>query len=325
MSEFMTRLLSSFEDPVGLERPEWRDIARYQLYYDHDVAAANGVEGVFVRCGISYGYHDPFFKTNYKGAKGKMYRSSYHVLYPSQSVVKQADQVWYDEHPVLDVIPRCIDLELSNDLYWKKIGDAAWDMSELVYSRDGVRPIFYSRYKLIESWLRHWTPEMLNVHYYILAQYRYARWIEHAGPPTIPKYVFGGNQPVGTEMFHRNRILLHQTADKKAPYPGECPTPGAGKSVDRDRWELGNKEEMHKFIAEAWGEGTTPPPIPTPSDEVKVTTAALNVRGGPSTSFTIKGSLRYGMVLTVKERDGVWIKVGELKDSWVHGGYTEEV
>ena len=325
VNEILGTLTSPLEDLVGLDRPLMRDIARYQLYYDHDVGAANGVLGLFVRCGISYGYHDPFFKTNYNGAEGKMYRTSYHVLYPSQSVVKQADQVWYDEHPVLDVMPRCMDLELSNDEYWKKIGDVAWDMSELVYARDGHRPIIYSRYKLIENWLRHWTPEMLNAHYYILAQYRYARWIEHAGPPTIPKYVLGGNQEVGKEMFNRNRILLHQTADKKAPFPGEVPTPYAGKSVDWDRWELGNEEEMHQWIKTAWGEGSAPPPPPPPGDIVEVTTAALNVRGGPSTTYAVKGSLKNGMVLTVAERAGAWIKIGELKDSWVHGDYTEDI
>jgi hypothetical protein len=217
-----------------------------------------------------------------------------------------------------------MDAELSNDEYWEKIGDQMWDMSELVLSRDGLRPIIYSRYKLLELWLRHWTPEMLNAHYYILAQYRFARWIEHAGPPTIPKYVFGGYRPVGTEMFRRNRIFLHQTADKKAPYPGECPTPGAGKSIDRDRFELGNTVEMHKFISEAWGSGNMPEPRPR-SDTVKVTATGLNVRGGPGTQHPVKGQFKYGMVLTVKEKDGVWIKVGELKDSWVHGGYTEEV
>jgi hypothetical protein len=325
MSEFMTRLLSSFEDPTGLERPEMRDSSRYQYYYDHDVGAAHGVEGLFVRCGISYGYHDPFFKVNYGGAKGKMYRSSYHVLYPTQSIVKQADQVWYDEHPVLDILPRCMDAELQHDATDLEVGDAMWEMSELVLSRDGHRPLIYSRYKLLERWCRNWTPEMLNAHYYVLAQYRWARWIEHAGPPTIPKYPYNGYLPVGTEMFKRSRIVLHQTADKKAPYPGETPTPGAAKSIDRLRWELGTTYDMHKFIDFTWGEGTTPLPPPAPSDEVKVNTTALNVRGGPGIEHSIKGSFKYGMVLTVQERDGSWIKVGELKDSWIHGGYVEEL
>ena len=152
MSELLTRLFSPFEDPTGLERPLIRDIARYQLEYGVDVGVLNGVLVLIVRCGISYGYHDSWFKTNYNAAKGKMYRTSYHVLYPTQSVVKQADQVWYDEQPVLDVIPRCMDAELQGDASDKQVGDAMWDMSELVLSRDGHRPIIYSRYKLIEKW-----------------------------------------------------------------------------------------------------------------------------------------------------------------------------
>ncbi len=323
MSEILTRLFSPFEDPTGLERPLIRDIARYQLEYDVDVGVINGVLVLIVRCGISYGYHDSWFKTNYKAAKGKMYRTSYHVLYPTQSVVKQADQVWYDEQPVLDVLPRVMDAELQGTASDKQVGDKMWEMSNLVLSRDGHRPIIYSRYKLIEKWCKHWTPEMLNAHFWILAQYRYARWIEHAGPPTLPKYPYNGYLP-GSWMIAPSQVFAHQTADKKAPFLGEVP-PNAGKSIDWDRFELGNTADLHRFIVETWGEGTTPPPPPTPSDTVKVNTTALNVRGGPGTEHNVKGQFKFGMVLTVQERDGVWLKVGELRDSWVHGGYVEEV
>jgi hypothetical protein len=326
MSQFMTNLLANFKNPAGLDRPLMRDIARYQLYYNHDVARANGVEGLFVRCGISWGYHDPFFKVNYGGAKGKMYRSSYHVIYPDQNVVKQADQVWYDEHPVLDVMPRCMDLELSNDVYWAQIGDQAWDMSQLVFNRDGVRPIIYSRYKLIELWLRHWTPEMLNAHYWVLAQYRYVRSIEHAGPPTLPKYVVGGYGETGSNMIHRDQVLLHQTADKKEPFPGEVPTSGAGKSVDYDRWELGDTLDMHKFIAETWGEGSAPPDPPSTGDKVvTVTASTLNMRAGPGTTNMVVGSLKNGMKVTVVDVSGAWFKIGEVQNAWIHSGYVEDV
>ncbi len=264
----MANLLSIFEDLTGLERPLWRDAARYQMYYNHAIAALNGVMGIFARAGISWGYHDPFFRHIYDGAKGLMYRSSYHVLYPSQDVVQQADKVWYVEQPEIDIIPRAIDLELSNDQYWERIGDQAWNMSELVLSRDGARPIIYSRYKLIEKWLRKWTPEMMDEHYWFLAQYRYVRSIEHAGPPTLPKYIFGGAGALGADMITRDHVILHQTADKKAPFPGEVPTPYAGKSADWDRWELGTKEEMHAFIKNTWGEGNVLPPPPDPELEL---------------------------------------------------------
>jgi hypothetical protein len=321
INEFLTNVLSGFENPVGTDRPLIRDIARYQLEYNYDVGVANGVEVMIVRCGISYGYHDPFFKLNYNAARGRMYRTSYHVLYPTQPVVKQADQVWYDEQPELDILPRVMDAELQGSATDKQVGDQMWAMSELVFSRDGVRPIIYSRYKLIEKWCKHWTPEMLNKHYWILAQYRYVRYIEHAGPPTLPVYPYNGMYP-GNPMIARNKVFAHQTADKKAPFIGEVP-PGAGKSIDYDRFELGNTANLHTFIAETWGEGSAPPPPPPPSvwpRAVKVAARrGVNVRTHPDAGSIDIGTLKQGTDVMVVEQQGDWLK---LKEGWIHGDYV---
>ena len=303
-------------DPTGTDRPLWRDVSRYQMYWDHAVAVLNGVLGVFVRAGISWGYHDPFFRYLYGGAAGKMYRSTYHVLFPTQSVVKQADKVWYVQQPKIEKIPRCIDLEVFGDASDAQVADSTWEMSELVFSRDGVRPIIYSRYKLIEKGLHDWTPEMLNKHYWILAQYRFARWLEHKGPPTLPKY------PNGTYMINRSNVILHQTADKKKPFPGEVPTPYAGKSIDYDRWEIGNEIEMHKWIDDTWGNGSTPPPPPPLGiKEVKVTASALNIRKESNAASKDIGTLVGGSVVPVDSEDGDWL---QLHPAWIHGDYVKE-
>ena len=329
LNEILTRLGQSFEDPIGVARPLWRDYSRYQLYVDYDVAKAKGILGVYCRAGISWGYIDPFYNYNWEGAgRVGMYRSSYHVLYPSQSIVAQADKVWYKAQPEIEVIPRVIDLEVHGNQSWSRIGDATWAMSELVKSRDGVRPLIYSRSNLIESWLMHWTPAMLAEHFFILAQYRYYRWIEHRGPPTLPKYKHVGSAgPLGTEMVKREQVVMQQTADKKAPFSGELPTRGASKSVDWDRWELGNEEEMHQWIATAWGDGTTSPPDETvpPVDiqeRVKVTAVPhLNIREKPTSSSTDLGELITGSVVPVVESEGPWKKI----TGWIHGDYTKIV
>lgn len=324
LNQILSDLAARFEDPIGLARPLWRDYSRYQLYVDYDVAKAQGVLGVYCRAGISWGYIDPFFHYHWENSgRVGMYRSSYHVLWPSQSIVAQADKVWYKAQPELKVIPRVIDLEVHNNQSWQRIGDATWAMSELVKSRDGVRPIIYSRYGLIQNWLRGWTPDMLNEHFFILAQYRWYRWIEHKGPPTLPKYKhIGSKGPIGSLMVNRHQVLMQQTADKKAPFPGELPTVGASKSVDWDRWEIGNETEMHQYISAAWG-GTIPepppPPPPTPVYErVKVTASVLNVREKPEASSTDLGELIKNSVVPVEEHSGPWKKI----TGWIHGDYT---
>lgn len=238
--------LSSFEDPEGLLRPLWRDYSRWQGKIAFDIAAANGVLGYAARSTISWGYQDPWFPRNW--AEGKplgMYRTSYHVLYPGESVIAQADN-WYKVHPEIDLIPRVIDFELGHDIPYPKIAEALWNLSNVVLARDGVRPIIYTRYLLVNSWLASWSTEMLNEHYWWFAQFLWDRTREHPGEPTLP------------ERVTEDRVILHQTADKKVGFSGEVES----GSVDWDRWEIGNASEMHEWIDGVWGDGVVDPPDP---------------------------------------------------------------
>lgn len=241
---------STFEDPIGTARPLWRDYSRWNGQVDFSIAAANGVKGYAARSGISWGYQDPWFPRNWsEGAINGLYRTSYHVIYPSESSLRQADN-WYKIHPEIEIIPRVIDLELDCDQSPSRIADATWELSSIVLSRDGVRPIIYSRYLLINDWLATWTTSMLNAHYWWLAQYPWLRTYEHPGPPTLP------------DRLSRDRVVLHQTCDKKPPFPGEV----ENLSADWDRWEIGNEQEMHMWIGQEWA-GTEPPPEPDPEPE----------------------------------------------------------
>lgn len=304
-------LLAGFEDPVGTNRPLWRDYSRYQLLVNASVARINGVLGAAFRSGISWGYTDPFFYSNYTsfGEQG-LYRTSYHVTYPDQPVVAQVDN-WYRIHKEVDVIPRVIDLELQRGMPFQAIANHTWAISELVFSRDGKRPIIYSRKYLIDRWLApFWSVQMMNEHFWWVAQYLYTRWIEHPGPPTLPNKVL------------RENVILHQTADKKPGFPGEQ---YGSASVDWDRWEIGNTAEMHAWIAENWGSPV--PPLPPVYPWIgEVTAYALNVRDLPGVEGNILYQLRKGDRVEVwREEPNHWLLIDQNEHRYVNGTYIKRV
>jgi hypothetical protein len=244
MSHLLYDLLSIFENPSGLKRPLARDISSNQGKYNMDVAKANGVLLITMRAAIGWSYQDKFFPGYWEDAEG-IYRNSYHIIHPDLDVIRQADN-WYRVNPEIEVIPRTIDLEINKlNLPATQVADTVWKMSEIVKSRDGVRPIIYSRYLLINLWLASWTSEMLNDHYWWLAQYLWDRRREHPGPPTLP------------DRVRKDRVILHQTADKKPGFYGEAES----AAVDYDRWELGSAVDMVAFIEEVWGGHAPPPPV----------------------------------------------------------------
>lgn len=287
------KILSPLEDPVGTDRPLWRDYSYWQGVVDMAVAAANGVYGMFSRAGIGSTYTDPTFLANYASAAAHgIRRSSYHVLNPTQPVSAQAD-LWYAAHAAIDGIPRAIDLESSYGAQPVQIADVAWEMSEIVLVRDGYRPIIYSRYGLVNSWLSpFWTPDMLNQHFFWLAQYLYDRTREHAGPPTLPANV------------NRERVVLHQAADKKADFPGEC---SGSVVVDYDRWEIGDAAGMVSWIAANWA---AVPPVEGKT-QFYVLQEGLFVRTGPGTTYPVVRSLHAGDLVDILEigGDDAWAEI----------------
>ena len=225
--------------------PLWRDYSRHQGQIDFEVVKQNNIYAMIARAGVSWGYQDAWFPANWAGAQQiGIYRTSYHVIWTDQPIVAQADN-WYKVHDERDILPRVIDLEVERGDTNEEKANAVLAMSDLVLKRDGVRPIIYSRYALINEWLASWSQELKHEHYYHLAQYLNDPKKEHAGPPTLPKGV------------NKGRVLLHQTADKLPGFPGEAQS----AAVDYNRWQLGDKVQMHKFIADNWG-GILPEPEP---------------------------------------------------------------
>lgn len=219
---------------VVTQKPLWRDISSWQKNWNAIVSRANGVCGVFIRASAGLSA-DTYFSVNYALACiSGMFRTSYHAIYPNLDLTKQLD-LWYKLHPEIEGIPRMLDVEVQNGVEPLRIGQIVFDACEKIYSRDGVRPILYSRANLIDLWFQSWSTEDLNIYYYNLAQYQ-KTGAEHPGPVTLPKRV------------NRNQILWHQTSDHKIDFPGEVDS----MSVDWDRWELGDHTQMYLWIKQNW-------------------------------------------------------------------------
>lgn len=240
--------LANFENPVGLDRPLWRDYSRYDLDVNLTIAQLNGVSGAAFRYAMGWGGTDDTFSGRWSqaGDLDNFYRTGYSVLYPSLDVELQCDH-WFDLMPDIDVIPRVLDAELQDGQSDAKVGEAIWKACEIIKAKDGIYPIIYSRYLLLDKWLRYWSQDDINSKWYWGARYLFDRTREHPGPP------FGKMNYV---TIPEDRIVLHQTADKKAPFQYET---GRSTIVDWDRWEVGNEDEMKDWIALNWGEGTVPP------------------------------------------------------------------
>ena len=311
----------AIEKLVGIKRPLWRDYSRWQEMVNFNKAKEINVQGMAARAGISWGYQDAWFPRNWEESKRiDIYRTSYHILYPEEDVIRQADN-WYRVHPRIDIIPRIIDLEVSHNQPYKKIADTAWRMSEVVKSRDGVRPWIYSRYMLVNLWLASWTAEMLNEHKWWLAQYLNDRSIEHPGPPTVPSRIKPEN------------IILHQTADKKLSYGETLGT------VDYNRWCIGNIINMHDYIDKEYvkkNPSISPPSLPNQeyqNKKVKSLVNNLRVRKIPNTiTSTIVEYLAENEVVDAFEEkqfgDNTWYRIGYKQ--WIakeHLGkiYSEDV
>lgn len=218
-------------------RPLLRDYSSNQGFIDFNAVDCNHILGAVCRAGISWGCRDVMFPVYYAGClRIGIHRTSYHVIYTDQPIVRQADN-WYAVHPARDTWPRVIDLELDRPDAIPHKAQATWEMVELVEQRDGVKPVIYSRTGLINQWLSSWTDAMLNSVWWWVAQYLFNGLVEHPGPPTCPARV------------QRARLIMHQTSGSKPPFPGEVES----LEVDWDRWLLGDEAQLNQFVSTNWG------------------------------------------------------------------------
>ena len=245
---------------TGTDRELGTDLSRYQGFAKWDVFKSAGVLFAGIRSTISWGYQDPTFPHNWiESRRVAIPCTPYHVVYPKQDPLRQMDNL-YKVCPAKPDLPRALDLELAGDGSGDKVPASPsqqavtlWKCAEIVQQRDGEYPIIYTRYILINQWLASWTTDMLNQVWWWLAQYpqlgRLQKPFEHPGPPTLPNRV------------RADRVLIHQTSDRMAPFPGSV-SPYDTKTLDRNRWV--NPLPLADFLAVRGADIPKPKPTPKP-------------------------------------------------------------
>lgn len=233
------------------KQPLWLDVSRWQGDLNFDkIKASDGydeVYGIYSRAGWGEdgGYIDWKFNRNWSESKRiGVYRGSYWAYWGYFPLDHQLD-LWYQANPTIDLIPRMWDFEvLDNSMEW--LSNKTWEASEKVLERDGHRFIIYTRYDILEKTLcKYWTPQMLNEHYFMIAQY-------DISTPENPSESNGIVVPTNIEP---DNILWKQTSSDFEIYDG------SGR-VDRDRWIWTSVDVMHNQIQEMWGNGEPVEPEP---------------------------------------------------------------
>lgn len=216
------------------ERPLWYDLSSHQGEVKFArLAEGPLVSGMYIRAGVGLS-KDPTFERNYtKCGEQGLYRTSYWALHPDKDAFTQFE-TWYFVHPILNGIPRVMDLEREHGVACSIIAGIAKDWSNEILQRDGHRPWIYGRCLWLERVIfPFWTEEFINEHFYILAQYDVGDGKEYEGI-VLP------------DKMRIDRVLFKQTSDEIAPAPlGLAPESAA---IDRNRWLLGDEEQMKSYL-----------------------------------------------------------------------------
>jgi len=222
------------------ERPLLADISSHQTYLDLEKAkaAGNDVLGIVMRASVGiledvdFDVFDDYYDWD------KLYRGSYHALWPMYNVPTQVD-IWHRKDPNGYVYME--DIEVTNNMEPELIANKIIKMSDMMLEKTGKRPWMYGAYWfLMINLIPFASEEWLNEHWWVLAQ-----WDLDDG-----KEYEGINLP---DKIHIDRVAFKQTSGRLELYPGS----GA---VDRDRFLLGGVEELEDFMAEYTG--VEPPVIP---------------------------------------------------------------
>src|SRR3990172_8100665 len=200
----------------GIDVSRYDGLLNWQAVEQHDPA----VSFIAFRCTISWGYRDPFFLANWREAGRRGYnRLAYHVIYPGEDAVRQADNLFGHIGSDLKTTDRFVlDDELEHDVSVYRHTATTRKLADVIFQRTLFKPALYSRAEYLDR--RVDLSQLLDLPLW-LAQYltkpfwaQYAN--EHPGPPVLPR--------------HATTWLIHQTGDKMPPF---CAT--SGKTVQEDR------------------------------------------------------------------------------------------
>jgi len=228
------------------------DISRYNTSADgkkkmnFDVVDAHAPKVSFVtaRCGISWGYQDPWFEYYWQELERiHMNRMAYHVLYPGESAQRQADNLFRIVRGDWDHDRLVLDLELDHGYTKAVITKCTHQILELCRTVTGRYPIIYSRTGWVDIHLE--TVDMPKVDWW-LAQYR----------TSLPYPLFTSEYPSPPRPLPRgvDNWLIHQTSARSAAIGA----PGC-YFMDYNRWN-GSEEKVREYF----NSDTVPVPPPPP-------------------------------------------------------------
>ncbi|MGI5900703.1 MAG: glycoside hydrolase family 25 protein [Christensenellales bacterium] len=274
---------------------------------------------VIMRAGISWGWEDPKFRANWNGLAGHN-RAAYHVVYPSQDAIRQADRF-------LDIVTRAgadwehdrlaLDLELAQGQSRQRITNVVLSMMERLKSVTGRYPLLYSRAYWVNDYMNVTDERIKNADWWIanyMARQDPNPTPEHPGPPLLPR---------GIDTW-----LIHQTSER-----GIGRDFGASSTyIDLNRWNA-TMDEMNAYFGHGESEPPTEPPDEPPSEEnplfmVKITT---------SPGYRYKTYARANGELL---HDSRWLNSGDIEpvfevqlnhwyritdDRWINGKYKQWV
>lgn len=224
----------------------------YQMSMEPDwiaLAAFNQpkIKFIYIRLGISWGYIDPTFKRTWEALKQytDIYRMAYHVIYVSQQVEPQLDNIEkaFDsvggdmgEGPVIE------DWELTNNQPKNVVSYRCGEMLEKGPQRFGIRFDCYTGEWFMIGYAE--PQEWWKENYFLMAHYLNPTYGEHPGPPSIPA------------TMPRKHVAVHQSGSYFDGRPMGVP---GNVRVDGNRFELGNLMTLEEYLGVE-----AQPPEPSP-------------------------------------------------------------
>lgn len=297
-----------------MDYPFGIDISRYQYSLDgkqkpnFDIINAT-CDFVAVRAGISWGYTDPWFKHSWDNIT--VPRLAYHVIYPGENAVNQADHFLNIVKPgVHDRL--VLDMELSHNYSKARITDTTLAVMEYIWENiDQHYPVIYSR----ASWINLYLNVSMfpaNTRWW-LATYRKTnpepQYTPEADPPPI--------LPTGVSKWFMHQTSSHENGKKNGV---------ASYYVDTNRFN-GTQADLLAYF------GYTEEPEPEPEPEPPVeklfdarvyswATPYVNIRKEPSINSEDLGDLYPNTVVGVTSITGEWYGIS---NGFVMSRYLERL
>lgn len=222
------------------------------------------IKFIYTRMGISWGYIDPTFKRTWEALKQytDIYRQAYHVIYVSQPIDAQLDNIERAYDSVggdMGEGPHIEDWELHNNQSKKVVSYACGELVERGSNRFNKRFDVYSGDWFMEAFAepQAWWEDT----YFLLAHYLNPTYGEHPGPPAKP------------ERVPRNKVGVHQSGSYFDGRPMGVP---GNIRVDGNRFELGHEMTLEEYLGVEVQPPQPQPPSPQP-DYAEMLRAEANI------------------------------------------------